>query len=331
MSEAVDPQSEQFMELLTDALRSGPGSPEWHQAVKMLRASNQTMDEYSLLYTARERLESGKEYRSVRPGTGFSRKVMAGIEEQSNAPAAVPSANIIALIAAAVMLVIVVIIGIFLLKGSNPDQQAIEELTSKIFGNKVLSTQFTAPAPTTNPDIPEGWVRFGEIPLAIKANELRPTTLSSSTDASAYKVGGLITAASLSATEPLEVDVLAHLIKSTDDAIVEVFISDEPITNQNAAAGRALVWQFKAGEARVFLADGSAAPHAEKLGNHRDVAMKIVLNRDTAIVDTAGQRLFAGPHLLSATQPRYVGIRFRRRAADKGDRLGILSVAIQKS
>jgi hypothetical protein len=329
MSEAVDPQSEQFMTLLTDALRSGPGSPEWHQAVKTLRASNESMDEYSLLYAARERLESGKEYRHVRPGVGFSRKVMAGIEEQSSEPTAVPTANVIALIAAGVMLVVVVIIGIILLKGSNPDQQAIEELTGKIFGNKILATQFTSQTSATQ-EIPEGWVKFGELPVSIKGTDLRPSTLPAATDTTSYKAGGLITAASVSATDPLEVDVTAHLFKSTDDAIVEVFISDEPITNQNAAAGRALVWQFKAGEARVFLADGTAAPHAEKLGNVHDVSLKILLNRDTAIVDTAGQRLFAGPHLLSSTQPRYVGIRFRRRAADKGDRIGIASISIQK-
>src|ERR1700719_2596470 len=74
-------ESEQMMTLLTDALRSGRGSPEWHQAVSVLRAQNGDVDEYKLLYAARERLESGKEYRSVRPGPGFTRKVFTELEQ----------------------------------------------------------------------------------------------------------------------------------------------------------------------------------------------------------------------------------------------------------
>src|SRR5947199_10863707 len=97
MPDSLDLQSDQFMTLLTDALRSGPGSPEWHQAVKILRASDQNVDEYTLLYSAREHLESGKDYRSVRAGTGFTRKVLEQSEEQATTPPA-PTADIIALI-----------------------------------------------------------------------------------------------------------------------------------------------------------------------------------------------------------------------------------------
>src|SRR5437763_11983608 len=124
MPDTVDLQSEQFMTLLTDALRSGPGSPEWHQAVKILRASDQNVDEYTLLYTAREHLESGKEYRSVRAGAGFTRKVLDSIDEQATG-GGVPTANIIALIAAGVILIVVAVVGVMLLKGGSPEQQRI--------------------------------------------------------------------------------------------------------------------------------------------------------------------------------------------------------------
>src|SRR2546421_4832563 len=141
MPDTIDLQSEQFMTLLTDALRSGPGSPEWHQAVKILRASDQNVDEYTLLYAAREHLESGKEFRSVRAGAGFTRKVLDGIDEEAKTPG-VPTANIIALIAAGVILVIVAIVGMMLLKGGNTGQHAIEELNKTIFGNKFLTASF---------------------------------------------------------------------------------------------------------------------------------------------------------------------------------------------
>ena len=321
------------MTLLTDALRSGPGSPEWNQAVKTLRASDQNIDEYTLLYAARERLESGKGYRDVRPGPGFTRKVLEGIDEQGRTGVGIPTANLIAKIAAVVMLAIVVIVAVFLLKGSNPQQQAIEDLTRQIFGNPLLSASFTGPAATT-PAIPDGWTEFGDLPLVVVANELRPSTMPAglppTTEPGAYKTGGLITVASVPAKQSLEVDVTLHVSKVGDEGIAEVFVSDEPITDENAIGGHALVWRFKAGEARVFLPDGRPAPHGEKVGSARDVPVKILLNRDIAVVDSAGQRLYAGPHLLAADRPRYVGIRFRRRPGDKGDPLGVTTITLQK-
>lgn len=332
MAETTDLQSEQFMTLLTDALRSGPGSPEWHQAVKLLRASDQNIDDYTLLYAARERLESGKEYRSVRAGAGFTRTVLAGIDQQGNPSGGMPTANLIALIAAGAILAVVVTIGFFLFKGSNPQQQAIEDLSSKIFGNKFLVASFASPTGTV-PLPPEGWTTFGELPLISKSNELRPAASPATTDATSYKFGGLISSADIPADRLLEVDVTAHAMKSTDDGIAEILVSDEPITTANGAGGHAVVWQFKAGEARVFLADGHAVPRGEKFLNLREIPVKLILNRDTVIVETAGQRLYAGPHLLAPEKPRYVGIRFRRRAGDatdKGDPLGITSITLQK-
>ena len=63
----LDFESDQFLALLTEALRAGPGSPEWHEAVETLRSDgSHDMDEYRLLIAARENLEKGKDYRSVR-------------------------------------------------------------------------------------------------------------------------------------------------------------------------------------------------------------------------------------------------------------------------
>src|SRR5829696_2764299 len=102
MAQQMDLDSDQFMTLLTDALRAGPGSPEWHQAVGVLRASraSATSDEYQLLVRAREDLESGRDYRAVKAGPGFSRKVLQSVEEEGTAKArGLPSANLIALLA----------------------------------------------------------------------------------------------------------------------------------------------------------------------------------------------------------------------------------------
>jgi hypothetical protein len=329
MSETIDLHSDQFMTLLTDALRAGPGSPEWHQAVKVRRASDQNVDEYTLLYAARERLESGKEYRSVRPGPGFTLKVLVGIEEEGGGPSAAPAtANVIALLAAGVILAVVVVIGVMLLKGGNPQQQAIEGLSNQIFGNKFLSAGFGG-QPTTAPS-PDGWTRFGPLPLFTKNNELHPAALPPNADPKVYKAGGIVTSGSIPADRPLEVDVPVRLSKAADDGIVQVFVSDEPIADDNAAGGHALVWQLKAGEARVFLADGRAAPQGEKFPNLRELPVKLLLNRDTAIVETVGKRLYAGPHLLDPARPRYVGVRFLRRGGETWDHLSVGTVTLQK-
>jgi hypothetical protein len=350
MPDTLDVQSDQFMTLLTDALRSGPGSPEWHQAVKALRAApnDSQADEYQLLYDARERLEAGKEYRSVRAGPGFTRKVMQGVDEEGQPAAGLPTANIIALLAAGAILVVVIVIGISLLKGSgNPQQQKVDELGNLIFGNKFLSATFSASAggATATFTAPAGWNHFGDLSLVTtKQGELRPTTQPmqpppSSTSASAtYRAGGLVTAAPIPAAQPLEVDVTLNVKRAADDGIVQIFVSDEPITDDNAAGGHALVWQLTGAEARIFLANGQAAPEqSEKIPSGRELQVKLALNRDTALAEiTAGasapaKRQYAGPHALDPEKVRYAGVRFLRRAAsDKWEHLGVASITLQK-
>src|SRR5580704_13188865 len=121
-------ESEQFLTLLTEALRSGPASPEWHQAVGLLRSQNGSIDEYKLLYTAREHLESGKSYRSVRAGPGFSREVFAQIEREPSARKRPTFAFLIAIFAAMTILAVVVIVA-SILTHSNGTQ--VDELTGQ--------------------------------------------------------------------------------------------------------------------------------------------------------------------------------------------------------
>src|SRR5689334_13785474 len=106
-------ETDPFFTLLTDALRAGPASPQWRDAVAQLREKGASeSDEYRLLITARESLEGGREYRSVRAGPGFTRKLMDRLqgEEQSRRgfPTAVVLAAVcgLAIVAAVVFLII---------------------------------------------------------------------------------------------------------------------------------------------------------------------------------------------------------------------------------
>src|SRR6476619_7514162 len=63
----LDFESDPKLELLTDALRAGPGTPQWRQALGAVEHTPGS-DEFKALYTARERLASGRGYREVRAG-----------------------------------------------------------------------------------------------------------------------------------------------------------------------------------------------------------------------------------------------------------------------
>ena len=95
-----------FFQLLTDALRAGPGSPEWHQAVSRVKAGETGQDdEYALLVQARENLATGKEYRQVQAGAGFTRKLLSNIEADAAAKKKSPlSASLISYIGAGLVI-----------------------------------------------------------------------------------------------------------------------------------------------------------------------------------------------------------------------------------
>src|SRR5215204_1027513 len=95
------------LELLTEALRAGPGTPQWREALATIDVTPGA-DEFRLLCAARERLASGSSYREVRAGPRFTRNVFDAIEHDEGAapPKALPSANWIAALSAAVILAI---------------------------------------------------------------------------------------------------------------------------------------------------------------------------------------------------------------------------------
>ena len=53
MPQPTEIEKDPFLVLLTDALRAGPGSPEWRDAVATLKTSDERVDEYRLLIEAR--------------------------------------------------------------------------------------------------------------------------------------------------------------------------------------------------------------------------------------------------------------------------------------
>ena len=139
----VQIESDPLFQLLTDALRAGPQSAEWSQAVARVRetGSGET-DEYKLLLQARENLESGKEYKSVRAGTEFTRNLFGKIDEEKEAAKAkgLPTANLLAVGAGVVLLAVIAVIAFLIGRGGG--NKPAEEVLPALFPTTVVSTHF---------------------------------------------------------------------------------------------------------------------------------------------------------------------------------------------
>src|SRR6478672_10528936 len=133
----LDNGDQRLFELVTDALRAGPGTPPWQAALKALPQS--AADEYTQLYQVRESLESGRSYREIHPGPAFTRDVMAGVERESQRRDHPSITTWIITISAAVILVILGAIGYLALPTGAKSSPNLNEL---VFAEVAFSTTF---------------------------------------------------------------------------------------------------------------------------------------------------------------------------------------------
>lgn len=328
----VDLESELFQNLLTDALRAGPGSPEWHQAVGALRASGaKNADEYQLLVRAREDLESGRDYRAVKAGSGFTRKVMEGLEAEGDGKAkGIPSANIIALLSAGVILAVVVVLAVALLKNapSDVDKGRLEQLRGMYFVTPVVLGNFDAGG-----EIGSEWKMAGEVALKpVKNVGLSPATTQPSADKREYKAGAIVRSESVPPGQAMMVDV-SFKVRGVSDAVVpQVFVSEGAVDAVKGTSERELVWLMRGGQAQVVLPDGTIPATGEKLDGKRPhtVNVKIRFDKEMVIVESGEKKLWEGAHKLSGTAPRYIGVRFLRKVGDATDGVGLSSISVLK-
>lgn len=324
MAQQVDIEKDPFLILLTDALRAGPGSPEWRDAVSRLKTAGENVDEYSLLIEARESLESGKDYRSVRAGAGFTRKLMTNIQqEQPLAHSAFPLAAVIATLAGLVILGVLAL-GVYELyprgQSTGASSKAIEELASTYLPTQFLSTSFDG-------SIPSVWRTIGSLPIDA-SDGLRART--STATENRYVGGGIVIAEPIGADQPVSIQVTLNLKSTGEDLIPQVFVSNSPdFSPDRAISAQELVWELKGKEQHVVV--GGRVESQTPLPDHTpSLTVRIVLNKDLAIVESDGHRLWAGPNGIG-DQPRYLGIRFIHTIGKDAGDISIRSAHIQKS
>jgi hypothetical protein len=320
----LDFESDPKLQLLTDALRAGPGTPQWRQALAAVEHSPGA-DEFKLLYAARERLASGRAYRQVRAGPGFARKVFEQIDEHDAArgprlPGVPAASNLIAAASALVILLVLAIVVYFVMPAGSRPLGGGEELSQVYFVNPITANTFDS-------EVGMEWGMFGSLPVQAR-DGLRPLLDNRAPD---FRGGGVIWQQTIPPEQPFALEARVKLPKSTDDLAVQLFVTDDAnFTGDSATSPHEMVWLARGGEASVVLPNGRVDGQSVKLKDRATADVRIAVARDRAAVDLNGKRLWDGPHQLDESKPRMLGIRFLARAGsnDEKDRPLVSSLRV---
>jgi hypothetical protein len=304
-------ETDAFLNLLTDALRAGPGSPQWHEAVSRLRDGQNSpeLDDYRLLVRAREDLESGREYRSVRAGAAFTRKVMQQIDDEAaGATKGIQSTTLITLLAAVGIVGVIVIIAVILLRGGDRTFTA-QDLAATPFTTTIVSSDLAQ-------GIPIEWRAFGVEPVVPNMGQGLHGGPSKSGDDD-YAAGGIVSATSYAPAQSFAIEASVRMDKPTSNAILRVFVAEENVSSgtTTTTAPRELVAELNNGTVTAFKPDGSLAGEAVKVPSDRDEPIHVTIKMDGqfAVVEVDGKPVFAGAHGLAPGKPRWPGLRFLTR------------------
>jgi len=314
-------ESDPLFTLLTDALRAGPGSPQWSQAVSAIKGRGDSASEYQALITARDNLESGKEYRSVRAGAGFTRKVMKQLDESAapDSPSGLPTTTWVAALSAVAIVLVLGFIAYLLIPSEIPTP-GLDELKGTYFATSMQTLKFDGP-------LPADWKTIGTAPLD-PTNTLRVRNTGAKNETVA---GGIYWTTPLAADQPAAVEASIKSNRPAEDLTVQLFITDRPdFSPDRATTSHELVWQLKGQTAQVFLPTGISEGAVERSKDLKDRTVRVVFNKDLVMVDMNGKRLWAGPHQLAPDQPRYVGVRFIRSGPEKSDSIVVTSLKVMK-
>lgn len=304
---ALDFESDQFLQLLTDALRAGPGSPEWHEAVEALRANGISQrDEYQLLISARENLEKGKDYRSVRAGPGFGRKLNDALDVEATGKKGPPTTSVVAIVSAGLLLAAAAVLLYLLFPGGAPTA-AIEKLSTTYFVEPLMEHGFDY-------SIAKDFDRIGSLNIEAQRG-LHPAGEDQS---AALSGGGIVWTQKIAANQPIAVDVNLRVTRPTDDIIAEIFVTDsDKFDPDKGTSGHEFLWLYQAGQTKIVLPSAKIENQTPPNRDFRGMMnIRIALERDAAIVSQQNKAIWSGAHGLDPSKSRYVGLRFIKTSAE---------------
>lgn len=328
----MDLQSEQFRDLLAEALRAGPGSPPWHQAVEALRpatglekapgdspAGKNIADaaDYALLLRAREDLASGRNYRTVRAGPGFTRKLMDQIETEGPGL----RLSLTGVIAGAAMVVVglTIVLGVYFLSAKGGKSPTTDQLANTYFVT-------TSRADDLSAGQPKDFAYAGQLPLTFAAGAaIDPAAKLSPPGVG----GGLHLLTPLPANKTFAVESVFAVADPSAPLTAQLFITDNPaFAEDTSLTPHELAAIIDRGRVRVVLPDAKARTDVALDTKSAQTTLRIRCNADSAVIEQNGKVVWAGQHHLSPDQPRYVGIRYLARPGDKTDAIRIKSMKL---
>jgi hypothetical protein len=311
--EEPDLADDPMMRTLTDALRAGPGSPEWRRAVDAVAESRPGSSpgssdaEYRILITARERLESGKSYREVRPGPGFTRTVMARIDadESARKPRRLRASFLAYIVVTLIVGVVVLIVMHAITGGVNgnvPDLKTID------LARTVLAAKLDGP-------LPAGWRTFGTLPVD-PTRGLQPGNPPAGTGRD-YAGGGIVTDRSLPTDQVFAIAATFHFQHVDSDIVPQLFVTDQPDFGPGPATSpHELVWLVQDGLSQISLPgpDAKMSHESARVSDGQTLEVRIVIGETDAAVFVNQKLFWTGPHQLAGTQ-RFAGVRLIRHLA----------------
>lgn len=338
MSQDLNFESDTLGRLLTDALRAGPGSPQWHEATQRLTGdTSPEAREYRQVLLARERLESGRNYRAVRAGPGFTRRLMNQLERETVGGASgrwIPPAGAIAIISAILVVGALAGIAYYLM----PRAQTTASDTSPTSGIEKLASQYmvetVASATFDTAEMPAGWKPVGALRMAFSRG-MRPVTPTGAAaePAAQTATGGIAWGQPCEPQTPFAIETVLRAARSGEELIPEIVVSEyDPSADDRASSNRELVWLLREGRSSVVLPGGDVEAQSQRARDlDKPLTVRLTLDRTNVIVEMNGQRVWAGAHKLSPEKPRYAILRFLKRGSDRADPIFFQSVRIQRS
>ncbi len=300
--DATEFETDDMLKLLTEALRRGPGSPEWHHAVEQLRSSGaKEADDFRLLMTVRERLESGQSYREVRAGPIFTRELFDKIEsDDENARGTAASKSRTTLAVTLVCIVLLLGSAAVLLKMMSnvaPRDITLEQLSQRLFVTPVKSWSFVR-------TIPEGLTSGGDLKL-----EATDGVRLARTQQTGY--------ASLFATELLNLDdsicIEAQFQYRPGPGGGQVAMTIADVSNPSGAPGLGVSLQDEG----FSMQNG---PNVEKIQRNLQAGLytvRIKLDAAAATIEVDGQTIWQGRHAVRS--PAGLTIGMAKRGKDNVD------------
>lgn len=327
MPQSVSEQSDAFEQLLAEALRAGPGSGQWQQALEAVRAaggegaagkSPVSVDqaaEYQLLLAARERLESGREYRTVRAGPQFTRQVMQQVDDLSASRGRKKWSRgrvLSWLGAATIVIVLLVVVPGFFVPPIGPQARAMSSLRSAYFVQERLASDFSR---TTD----EHWKPLGNLPMqnlpwwGLRPDGAAVKSALGTSGENSYLAGGVVLAEPLPADAQVKIEVKIRPGKMGAIIQPQIFLSDQrDFSSERAASSHEFTWLVKAdGNAVVVTPSGQFAQQQIPIRQGREpVTVTLMVNKLAALVECEGRQLYFDRLSLDEATPRYLGVRF---------------------